>query len=300
MTHSISPSSSASSTQRSPRTAPTSMSPPARFSKWIDWRQGNAHLTAAPTVSSADSTSPSPPSPRSIPTCASSPKSATAITSPPVNRSPSLVDNSTRSSAPSAPPSIGSSASAAPRPSQPRPSPPPAPALDPRHPQDHPRPQGRRALRRPLRGGLNHRDSLAAGVLIKDNHIAAVRQAGGTLAAAVSAAVSTVGPATGVEVEVTTSTKPGKRSTPEPPPSFSTTSPSTTCPPPSRSLVSTTPKPRPAAASPSIKSPPSPEPGRLHLPRSPHPLRPFTRHRPGHRPRPHRTDDAHTRFNSLA
>ena len=51
-------------------------------------------------------------------------------------------------------------------------------------------------------GGLNHRDSLAAGVLIKDNHIAAVRQAGGTLADAVAAAIANVGPATGVEVEV--------------------------------------------------------------------------------------------------
>lgn len=52
-------------------------------------------------------------------------------------------------------------------------------------------------------GGLNHRDSLAAGVLIKDNHIAAVRLAGATLSDAVRAAVSGVGPASGVEVEVT-------------------------------------------------------------------------------------------------
>ena len=52
-------------------------------------------------------------------------------------------------------------------------------------------------------GGLNHRDSLASGVMIKDNHIAAVRQAGGTLGDAVSAAIANVGPATGVEVEVT-------------------------------------------------------------------------------------------------
>ena len=52
-------------------------------------------------------------------------------------------------------------------------------------------------------GGLNHRDSLASGVLIKDNHIAAVRQAGGTLGDAVRSALLNVGPATGVEVEVT-------------------------------------------------------------------------------------------------
>ena len=52
-------------------------------------------------------------------------------------------------------------------------------------------------------GGLNHRDSLASGVLIKDNHIAAVRRAGGTLADAVADAIANVGPATGVEVEVT-------------------------------------------------------------------------------------------------
>ena len=52
-------------------------------------------------------------------------------------------------------------------------------------------------------GGLNHRDSLAAGVLIKDNHIAAVRLSGGTLGDAVRSAIGHVGPATGVEVEVT-------------------------------------------------------------------------------------------------
>ena len=62
------------------------------------------------------------------------------------------------------------------------------------------RPAERYAVR--CGGGLNHRDSLAAGVLIKDNHIAAVRQAGGTLADAVAAAIANVGPATGVEVEV--------------------------------------------------------------------------------------------------
>lgn len=63
------------------------------------------------------------------------------------------------------------------------------------------RPAERYAVR--CGGGLNHRDSLASGVLIKDNHIAAVRQAGGSLADAVSAAIAGVGPATGVEVEVT-------------------------------------------------------------------------------------------------
>ena len=62
------------------------------------------------------------------------------------------------------------------------------------------RPAERYAVR--CGGGLNHRDSLASGVLIKDNHIAAVRQAGGTLAEAVAAAIANVGPATGVEVEV--------------------------------------------------------------------------------------------------
>ena len=63
------------------------------------------------------------------------------------------------------------------------------------------RPAERYAVR--CGGGLNHRDSLAAGVLIKDNHISAVRQSGGTLADAVASAITNVGPATGVEVEVT-------------------------------------------------------------------------------------------------
>lgn len=63
------------------------------------------------------------------------------------------------------------------------------------------RPAERYAVR--CGGGLNHRDSLAGGVLIKDNHIAAVRLAGGTLGDAVRAAIASVGPATGVEVEVT-------------------------------------------------------------------------------------------------
>ncbi len=52
-------------------------------------------------------------------------------------------------------------------------------------------------------GGLNHRDNLAAGVLIKDNHITAVRAAGGSLGDAVRTALQNVGPATAVEVEVT-------------------------------------------------------------------------------------------------
>ena len=63
------------------------------------------------------------------------------------------------------------------------------------------RPAERYAVR--CGGGLNHRDSLAAGVLIKDNHVAAVRLAGGTLGDAVRSAITHVGPATGVEVEVT-------------------------------------------------------------------------------------------------
>ena len=47
-------------------------------------------------------------------------------------------------------------------------------------------------------GGLNHRDSLAAGILLKDNHIAAV----GSITEAVHAALEHSGPATAVEVEV--------------------------------------------------------------------------------------------------
>lgn len=53
-------------------------------------------------------------------------------------------------------------------------------------------------------GGHNHRFNLAAGILIKDNHIAAVLAGGGTLADAVRRAIACAGPATGVEVEVTT------------------------------------------------------------------------------------------------
>ena len=52
-------------------------------------------------------------------------------------------------------------------------------------------------------GGHNHRYNLAAGILIKDNHIAAVRARGGTLTDAVRRAIADAGPATGVEVEVT-------------------------------------------------------------------------------------------------
>ncbi|MEE9277392.1 MAG: nicotinate-nucleotide diphosphorylase (carboxylating), partial [Dehalococcoidia bacterium] len=43
----------------------------------------------------------------------------------------------------------------------------------------------------------------SAGILIKDNHIAAVRARGETLADAVRAALAAAGPATAVEVEVT-------------------------------------------------------------------------------------------------
>ena len=53
-------------------------------------------------------------------------------------------------------------------------------------------------------GAGNHRDNLAAGILIKDNHLAAVRAGGGSLADAVRAAMRNAGPATGVEVEVAT------------------------------------------------------------------------------------------------
>lgn len=52
-------------------------------------------------------------------------------------------------------------------------------------------------------GGLNHRFNLSSGILVKDNHIAATRARGGTLADAVRAALASVGPATAVEVEVT-------------------------------------------------------------------------------------------------
>ena len=51
-------------------------------------------------------------------------------------------------------------------------------------------------------GGGNHRDDLSAGILIKDNHVAAMRAGGGSLADAVAAALAAAGPATGVEIEV--------------------------------------------------------------------------------------------------
>lgn len=52
-------------------------------------------------------------------------------------------------------------------------------------------------------GGLNHRDGLSAGILLKDNHIAAAAAAGRTLADTVRQALAGAGPATAVEVEVT-------------------------------------------------------------------------------------------------
>ena len=63
------------------------------------------------------------------------------------------------------------------------------------------RPAERYAVR--VGGGVNHRDSLSAAILIKDNHIAAVRTRGGSLADAVRGALARAGPATAVEVEVT-------------------------------------------------------------------------------------------------
>ena len=52
-------------------------------------------------------------------------------------------------------------------------------------------------------GGLNHRNDLRSAMLVKDNHIAAVRARGGSLADAVRLALAAAGPATAVEVEVT-------------------------------------------------------------------------------------------------
>ena len=52
-------------------------------------------------------------------------------------------------------------------------------------------------------GGLNHRDGLSAGILLKDNHLAAAAAAGHSLADTVRAALRNSGPATAVEVEVT-------------------------------------------------------------------------------------------------
>ena len=51
--------------------------------------------------------------------------------------------------------------------------------------------------------GVNHRDGLSAGILLKDNHIAAAAAAGRTLADTVRQALAGAGPATAVEVEVT-------------------------------------------------------------------------------------------------
>jgi nicotinate-nucleotide pyrophosphorylase (carboxylating) len=52
-------------------------------------------------------------------------------------------------------------------------------------------------------GGGNHRNDLRSAMLVKDNHIAAVRARGGSLADAVRLALAAAGPATAVEVEVT-------------------------------------------------------------------------------------------------
>ena len=52
-------------------------------------------------------------------------------------------------------------------------------------------------------GGHNHRNDLRSAILVKDNHIAAVRARGGNLAEAVRLAHDAAGPATAVEVEVT-------------------------------------------------------------------------------------------------
>ena len=52
-------------------------------------------------------------------------------------------------------------------------------------------------------GGLNHRDGLSAGILLKDNHLAAAAAAGRSLADTVRAALRNSGPTTAVEVEVT-------------------------------------------------------------------------------------------------
>ena len=58
-----------------------------------------------------------------------------------------------------------------------------------------------------LGGGSNHRFNLRAAMLVKDNHIAALRARGGTLGDAVRAARAAAGPAVAVEVEVTTLTE---------------------------------------------------------------------------------------------
>lgn len=53
-------------------------------------------------------------------------------------------------------------------------------------------------------GGINHRDGLSAGILLKDNHIAAAAAAGRSLADTIRRALTSASPATAVEVEVTT------------------------------------------------------------------------------------------------
>lgn len=52
-------------------------------------------------------------------------------------------------------------------------------------------------------GGTNHRNDLRSAILVKDNHIAALRARGGSLAAAVRLALDAAGPGTSVEIEVT-------------------------------------------------------------------------------------------------
>ena len=53
-------------------------------------------------------------------------------------------------------------------------------------------------------GAINHRDGLSAGILLKDNHIAAAAAAGRSLADTIRRALTSASPATAVEVEVTT------------------------------------------------------------------------------------------------
>ncbi len=53
-------------------------------------------------------------------------------------------------------------------------------------------------------GGHNHRMNLGDGVLIKDNHLAALKATGLTLASVVNKARQEIGPGTKLEVEVTT------------------------------------------------------------------------------------------------
>ena len=174
------------------------------LSKWIDWRQGNAHLTARadgvicgldfalaafaaldpdvrflPEVSDGDRVS------------AGQQIAVVGGQLDPLLRAERTALNWLQRLSGTATLTAQAVAAAGPR----------TRILDTRKTTPGLRPAERYAVR--CGGGLNHRDSLASGVLIKDNHIAAVRQAGGTLADAVAAAVANVGPATGVEVEVT-------------------------------------------------------------------------------------------------